>query len=97
MARRTKGRLITLHSGAQHVPILFDQVVEQPPAYGANGHFARDPSDPIFNPRIARTKFQLPSIFARTLRTQIRNKVSSSRSTIQSKSKCEFSSSLCSR
>jgi hypothetical protein len=67
-------------------------------AVGPTGiFFARDPSDAIFNPRIARTKFQLPSIFPGTLRTRIRNKVSSSRPTIQSKSKCEFSFSLRSR
>jgi hypothetical protein len=35
------------------VPILFDQVVAQPLGCGANGHFAPDPSDAIFNPRIA--------------------------------------------
>ena len=28
------------------------------PGGGANGHFARDPGDAIFNPRMARTKFQ---------------------------------------
>ena len=50
------------------MPILFDQVVAQPPGCGANGHFARDPSDAIFNRRIARTKFQLPSIFAGDLK-----------------------------
>jgi len=55
------------------VPILFDQVVAQPPGCGANGHFARDSSDAIFDPRIAQTKFQPPSIFAGASRTQIRN------------------------
>jgi hypothetical protein len=49
---RRAGSLL-LHPGAQHVPILFDQVVAQPLGCGANGHFAPDPSDAIFNPRIA--------------------------------------------
>jgi len=40
------------------VPILVDQIVAQPLACGADGHFARDPSDAIFNPQIAQTKFQ---------------------------------------
>ena len=62
------------------MPILLDQVVAQPPGSGANGRFTRDPSDAIFDPPIAPTKFQPPFDFPlEPQRTQIRNKVPSLR------------------
>src|SRR2546423_15280002 len=51
---RRAGSLL-LHSEAQHVPILLGQVVAQPSwLWGQTGILPVDPSDAIFNRRIAR-------------------------------------------
>src|SRR6266480_4414759 len=57
--RRT-GSLL-LHPAAQHVPILFRSGCGTASWRWGNGHFARDSSDAIFNPRRAQTK--IPTAF----------------------------------
>src|SRR5437879_6228315 len=74
---RRAGSLLR-HPAAQHVPILFDQVVAQPAGCGATGILPVILAMQFFNPRIAQTKFQPHSTFAGASRTQIRNKVLSS-------------------